>query len=358
MRLSLIASLVAALSMPALAAGSALADAALRDQAKGLFEPLPQTPPALPGETATPEKLALGKMLFFEPRLSDTRDMSCAACHNLSMGGVDGGALSGGHNAQLAGREVQTVLNAVFNKSQYWDGRNTDLKDQVVNSVMANPKAMLKTRGGPMAINPVEHAAAKQRTIEQLKTIPGYVDAFSKAFPDQPDPLNYENIGRAIALFEATLITPDAPFDRWLKGDDAALTDDQKAGARLFMEKGCAGCHNGVNIGGASFAKFGVVAPPPADYLPADDWGRFAVTKNIADKYAFKVPSLRNVELTAPYFHTGATFDLKHAVTVMGETQLGQKLTDDEATKIVAFLKSLTGKQPEVVLPILPPRTR
>lgn len=358
MRLPLIASFIAALSLQALAAGPALADDALRDQAKGLFEPIPSTPPALPNETATPEKLALGKMLFFEPRLSDTRDMSCAACHNLSMGGVDGGALSGGHNAQLAGREVQTVLNAVFNKAQYWDGRAADLEDQVVNSVMANPKAMLKTRGGPMAINPTEHAAAKQRTIEQLKAIPGYAEAFKKAFPDQPDPLVYENIGRAVALFEATLITPDAPFDRWLKGDDKALSDEQKQGARLFIDKGCAGCHNGVNIGGASYAKFGVVSAPPAEYLPADDWGRFAVTKAVADKYAFKVPSLRNVELTAPYFHTGATFDLKHAVTVMGETQLGVKLSDDEAGKIVAFLKSLTGKQPEVVLPILPPRAR
>lgn len=354
MRQSLIVSLLALLS---LGAGSARAEDALRDQAKTLFEPIPKSAPALPDNPATPEKLALGKMLYFEPRLSESRSFACATCHNLSMGGVDGGALSAG-NAQLAGREVQTVLNAVFNKSQYWDGRASDLKDQVVNSVMANPKAMLKTRGGPMAINPTELAATKQHEIEQLKLIPGYADSFRKAFPADADPLVYDNIGRAIAVFEATLITPDAPFDRWLTGDDAALDDTQKAGLKLFIDKGCASCHNGVNVGGASYAKFGVVANPGPEYLPAEDAGRYAVTKANADRYVFKVPSLRNVELTAPYFHTGSTFDLRKAVTVMAEAQLGAKLSDDETTKIAAFLKTLTGKQPEIVLPILPPRDR
>jgi len=354
MRHSPIASLFALLS---LCAGAAHAEDALRDQAKGLFEPIPKTAPVLPDNAATPEKLALGKMLYFEPRLSDSRSFACATCHNLSMGGVDGGALSGGA-AQLAGREAQTVFNAVFNKSQYWDGRAADLKDQVVNSVMANPKAMLKTRGGPMAINPSDLAATKQREIEHLRTIPAYGEAFRKAFPGEAEPLVYDNIGRAIAVFEATLITPDAPFDRWLTGDDAALSDEQKAGLKLFVDKGCANCHNGVNIGGASYAKFGVVANPGPEHLPSEDAGRYAVTKNNADRYVFKVPSLRNVELTAPYFHTGSTFDLGKAVTVMAESQLGVKLTSDEVTKISAFLKSLTGKQPEIVLPILPPRDR
>ena len=357
MRVSAIASLFAALAITTAIGAPARADDALRDQAKKLFEPIPKTAPAIPGDPATAEKLTLGRMLFFEPRLSDNREISCATCHNLSLGGVDSGALSGGHNAQLAGREVQTVLNAVFNKSQYWDGRTNDLKDQVVNSVMANPKAMLKTRGGPMAINPIELSANKQRAIDELKSMPPYVDAFKKAFPDDADPLVYDNVGRAIALFEGTLITPDAPFDRWLTGDAGALSDEQKDGLKLFIDKGCASCHNGLNIGGASYAKFGVVAPPPPEYLPADDLGRYAVTKNVADKYAFKVPSLRNVELTAPYFHSGATFELSKAVSVMGESQLGVKLGDDETRKIVAFLKSLTGHQPEVTLPILPPRS-
>jgi cytochrome c peroxidase len=354
MRQHLIVPLLALLS---LGVGSARGEDALRDRAKGLFEPIPKSAPAYPDNPATPEKLALGRMLFFEPRLSESRSFACSTCHNLSMGGVDGGALSSGA-AQLAGREVQTVLNAVFNKSQYWDGRASDLKDQVVNSVMANPKAMLKTRGGPMAINPTELAATQQHEIDLLKTMPGYRDAFKKAFPESPDPLVYDNVGRAIAVFEATLITPDAPFDRWLTGDDAALDETQKAGLALFVEKGCATCHNGVNIGGASYAKFGVVASPGPEHLPAEDAGRYAVTKSNADRYVFKVPSLRNVELTAPYFHTGSTFDLKKAVTVMADSQLGAKLSDEEATKIVAFLKTLTGKQPEIVLPILPPRDR
>ncbi|KAF2989688.1 c-type cytochrome [Methylocystis sp. MJC1] len=350
MRHSLIASIFAFLS---LGAGAVHAEDALRDQAKGLFEPIPKAAPALPGNPATPEKLALGKMLYFEPRLSGRRDMSCATCHNLTMSGVDAIASS-----QLAGRDVLTVLNAVFNKSQYWDGRTADLQDQVVNSVMANPKAVLKTRGGPMAINPVELAATKQLEIDQLKAVPSYVEAFKTAFPGEADPLVYDNIGKAIAVFEATLITPDSAFDRWLTGDDAALDDTQKAGLKLFIDKGCAACHNGVNIGGASYAKFGVVANPGPEYLPSEDAGRYAVTKNNADRYVFKVPSLRNVEMTPPYFHTGSTFDLKKAVTVMAETQLGAKLSDDEATKVVAFLKTLTGKQPEIVLPVLPPRDR
>jgi cytochrome c peroxidase len=355
MRHSLVASAFALLS---LGAGPAHAEDALRDRAKSLFEPIPKSAPALPGNPATPEKLALGKMLYFEPRLSDHRDMACATCHNLSMSGVDGGVLSGGRNAQLAGREVQTVLNAVFNKSQYWDGRAADLQDQVVNSVMANPKAALKTRGGPIAFNPAELAATKQREVEQLKAVPYYVEAFKTAFPGEADPLVYDNIGRAIAVFEATLITPDSPFDRWLTGDDAALDATQKAGLELFIGKSCAACHNGVNIGGASYAKFGVAANPAPEHLPPEDAGRYAVTRNNADRYVFKVPSLRNVEMTAPYFHTGSTFDLKKAVAVMAETQLGQKLSDDEAAKIVAFLKALTGKQPDVVLPVLPPRDR
>ena len=357
MRASLIASFIAALCVPALLASPLRAETALREEAKKLFEPIPATPPVFPDDPATPAKLALGKMLFFEPRLAEGRDLSCATCHNISLGGVDGGAISGGHNAQLAGREVQTVLNAVFNKSQYWDGRATDLKDQVVNSVMANPKAMLKTRGGPMAINPVELAATKQHAITELKQMPAYVEAFKKAFPDSSDPLVYDNVGRAIALFEATLITPGAPFDRWLTGDDSALTEVQKAGLALFIEKGCAACHNGVNVGGGAYARFGLAAAPPGEYLPPDDLGRYAVTKNIADKYAFKIPSLRNVELTAPYFHNGATFDLAKAVAVMGEAQLGVQLSDEEKDRIVAFLKSLTGTQPEIVLPILPARS-
>ncbi len=351
MRLPMIASALAFLMT-----GPVLAADPLRDQAKTLFEAIPQTTPVLPGDPPpTPEKVALGKMLYFDPRLSENHDISCSTCHNVSMGGVDGRTSSMGHSWQLGGRKVPTVLNAVFNKTQFWDGRAADLKEQVVNSVMANPKALLTTRGGAMMTSPAEMGVTKQHVVEQLKGIPGYVEAFKKAFPAEADPIMYDNIGKAIAVFEATLITPDAPFDRWLEGDDKALTDEQKQGLKIFVDKGCSNCHNGINIGGGMFARFGVAQNPGMEFLPSEDWGRFAVTKNLSDKYVFKVPSLRNVELTAPYFHSGHTWDLKQAVAVMGESQLGQKLSESEIDKVTEFLKSLTGRQPEVVLPILPP---
>jgi cytochrome c peroxidase len=351
MRFPMLASLLAIL-----AASPVVAADALREQAKGLFEAIPLTPPALPGETATPEKLALGKALYFDPRISENQDVSCSSCHNLSMSGVEGLSSSVGYHGQLGGRKAPTVLNAVFNKSQFWDGRASGLKEQVIGSVMAFPAAAFKTRGGPMIPSPAATAATKLHVVEQLKSLPGYVEAFKKAFPEEAEPVAYDNIARAIAVFEATLITPGAPFDRWLMGDDTALSDAQKQGLKLFVDKGCSTCHNGVNIGGGSFAKFGVAQNPPADYLPSDDLGRFAVTHAVADKYVFKVASLRNVELTGPYFHSGATWDLKQAVNVMSEAQLGQKLSDDEAGNIVAFLKSLNGKQPQIALPALPQR--
>jgi cytochrome c peroxidase len=352
MRIPTIASLLLLL-----ATGSSLAADPLREQAKGLFEPIPSTAPALPGDPATPEKLALGKKLYFDSRLSENNDISCAACHNIGMGGVGGPASSKGHSGELAGRNVLTVLNAVFNKSQFWDGRAADLKEQVVLGVMANPAAMLKTRGGPIIGDSASNNLTKQHIVERLKGIPAYVEAFKRAFPAESDPIVYDNIGRAIAVFEATLITPDAPFDLWLNGDDNALSQDQKAGLKIFIDKGCSNCHNGVNIGGGTFARFGMAQSPGSELLPSDDWGRFAVTKNVADKYVFKVPSLRNVELTAPYFHAGQTMDPRKAVAIMSASQLGQKLSDGEIDKIAAFLKSLTGRQPEVVLPILPPNT-
>src|SRR5208283_2437946 len=179
--------------------------------------------------------------------------------------------------------------------------------------------------------------------------------AFKRAFPDATDPVTYDNVARAIAQFEATLITPGAPFDRWLTGNDAALSPAQLQGLALFIEKGCAGCHSGVNLGGTSYARFGVAQSPSAELLPPDDWGRATVTKKVEDKYVFKIPNLRNVELTAPYFHSGGTDDLKEAVAVMASTQLGVTLAPEEIASIEAFLKSLTGSAPQIVLPILPP---
>lgn len=350
LRLSIVAALLVTF-----ASGSVAADP-LRDRAKGLFEAIPATPPPLRGGAASPEKLALGKMLYFDTRISENHDISCSTCHNLGMGGVDGRSSSVGHTGQLGGRKVLTVLNAVFNKAQFWDGRAEDLESQVTMSVMAFPSALLKSRGGPV-IPPAELTKdTKEHAVAQLKGIPGYVEAFQKAFPGEADPIVYANVAKAIAAFESTLITPGAPFDLWLLGDDAALSEPQKQGLSLFIEKGCADCHNGINIGGGQFARFGSMQSPGTEFLPSDDWGRFAITHDVADKYVFKVPSLRNIALTAPYFHNGREWSLKQAVAVMGASQLAHKLTDGEIDRIVEFLQSLTGKQPEIVLPILPPR--
>jgi cytochrome c peroxidase len=198
-------------------------------------------------------------------------------------------------------------------------------------------------------------ASPRAHVQEQLAAIPGYVAAFKAAFPGEAQPLTLANAQKAIAVFEATLITPNAPFDRYLRGDASALDAAQKQGLQLFIDKGCAACHNGINIGGGMYAPFGVVEKPGAELLPPGDKGRFAVTKTVSDEYVFRVPTLRNIALTAPYFHTGRSWDLRQAVAVMGASQLGAQLSDAETDHIVAFLASLTGEVPRVVYPQLPP---
>jgi cytochrome c peroxidase len=328
-----------ALAFLLIASNSAGAQDNLLESAQATFKPIPETPPAVPGVKATPDRVELGKMLYFEPRLSASHSISCNSCHIVGLGGVDVMETSLGHRWQHGGRNAPTVLNAVFNTAQFWDGRAKNLEQQA---------------GGPM-VNPVEMGTTHQHVVEQLSDIPGYVAMFKKAFPDDPKPINIKNVEDAIALFEATLITPNAPFDRYLKGDENALTAEQKEGLRLFMDNGCSGCHNGINVGGGMYAPFGVVERPGADILPPNDKGRFEVTKTVSDEYVFKVPTLRNIALTPPYFHSGKSWDLRQAVGVMGASQLGIQLTGDEIGKITAFLQSLTGEQPKVVYPILPP---
>ncbi|SME97549.1 cytochrome c peroxidase [Tistlia consotensis] len=322
-------------------AGVVPADAAdsLRDQAKDLFQPIPASPPVLPGNPASAEKLKLGRMLYFEPRLSEAHNISCNSCHLVGLAGADGRPNSIGHNWQRGGRNAPTVFNAVFNTAQFWDGRAADLKEQA---------------GGPIA-NPIEMGITKEHAVNQLKGIPGYLEAFKAAYPDAADPVTYGNIEGAIAVFEATLITPDAPFDRWLTGDDGALDEQQRQGLAVFIEKGCASCHNGINVGGGMYAPFGVVEKPGWEFLPPDDHGRLQVTKTVEDDYVFKVPTLRNIALTAPYFHSGHAWDLKQAVAIMGTAQLGEQLTPGEIDQVTAFLNSLTGRQPEIPFPVLPP---
>ncbi len=334
--------LLAAVALVINAAASALAaDDPLMKQAQGLFQPIPLKPPAIKEAPATPAMVDLGKALYFDPRLSRSHNISCNTCHQIGLGGVDMLPTSIGHKWQKGGRNAPTVLNAVFNVAQFWDGRVADLRAQA---------------GGPIQ-NPIEMGITHEHAIEMLKSVPGYSKLFEAAFPADKGRITMANVVNAIAAFEATLITPNAPFDRYLRGDANALTVDQKEGLRIFMDKGCAGCHAGINVGGQMYAPFGVIEKPGADFLPPGDKGRFEVTKTVSDEYVFRVPPLRNVELTPPYFHTGNSWDLRQAVAVMGASQLGQNLTDDEISKITAYLKSLTGEQPQVTYPILPPST-
>jgi cytochrome c peroxidase len=292
------------------------------------IQPIPRT------VDADPAKVELGRKLFFDPRLSRSGFISCNSCHNLSTGGVDNLPSSIGHGWQLGPINSPTVLNARWNLAQFWDGRAKDLKEQA---------------GGPVA-NPMEMAFSHDAAIDVLATIPAYVDEFQRVYGG----LTMDAATDAIAVFEETLITPDAPFDRWLRGDDGALTAEQLEGYGLFKSKGCTVCHAGIAVGGQMFQKMGLVKPYTRDLKTL---GRYEVTRKEADKYVFKVPVLRNIELTYPYFHDGSVWDLKEAVSLMADLQLGQQLTDEEATRITAFLKSLTGVQPQVLLPILPPST-
>ncbi|MBF0170011.1 MAG: cytochrome-c peroxidase [Nitrospinae bacterium] len=306
------------------------------DAARDLFEPLPAAPIFKGVNPANDAKIELGKMLYFETRLSKSNAFSCNSCHNLANGGVDNNPFSIGHQWQVGGRNAPTVFNASLHIAQFWDGRAADVEAQAV---------------GP-ELNPVEMGSTEKLVMDRLSSIPAYVALFKKAFPEQKKPMVYANVGNAIGAFERTLLTP-SPFDAYLKGDDKALSSQAKKGLVLFMDKGCSNCHNGVAVGGNSYQKFGMVNAPK----DLKDKGRMEVTKTEEDAFVFKVPSLRNIELTYPYFHDSRTWDLSEAVRIMGWTQLGVKLADAEVGDIVAFLRSLTGTAPVVTLPVLPPST-
>lgn len=290
--------------------------------------------PISPAKIRNPGLVELGKKLYFDPRLSKSGFISCNSCHNLSMGGTDNLKTSIGHRWNQGPINAPTVLNASLNLAQFWDGRAADLQAQA---------------GGPIA-NPGEMGFSHALAVGMLQTIPGYVAEFKKAFGSEK--VSIDEVTKAIAAFEETLVTPNARFDKWLKGNKNAITKDELAGYRLFKESGCVACHNGPAVGGNSFQKMGQVEPYKTTN-PAE--GRSAVTGNDADRFKFKVPTLRNVELTYPYFHDGAANTLPEAVDTMARIQLGKKFTADENAKVVAFLKTLTGDQPDFKLPILPP---
>lgn len=303
------------------------------------FQPIPAKPPALARNPATPAKVELGRMLYFDPRLSSSQLISCNTCHNVGLGGADLQETSIGHGWQKGPRNAPTVYNAVFNSAQFWDGRAEDLAAQAKGPVQAS----------------VEMNNTPEHLVATLKSIPGYAAPFAKAFPGEKDPVTFDNVARAIEVFEATLLTPGAPLDLLLAGDRKALSAEQQEGLALFAEKGCTACHDGLNVGGSAYFPFGVVEAPSDTVRPAGDLGRFKVTNTESDRYVFRSPPLRNVAITQPYFHSGVVWELGEAVKVMGSAQLGISLTAPEAAKITAFLRALTGRQPRVEHPVLPP---
>jgi len=314
----------------------------LRQDANALFKPIPSVVPAVKDNAVTHDKIELGKQLFFDPRLSKSAAISCNSCHDLGLGGVDAGPVSIGHAWQKGPRRAPSVLNAVFNIAQFWDGRAEDLKAQAKGPVQA---------AGEMANSPAQ-------LVQTLASMPEYVTEFRRAFPGDETPVSFDNFAKAVEAFEATLITPAARFDQFLEGNEVALNTVEKQGLRLFIDKGCATCHNGVNIGGNSYHPFGVAQKPFPEILPPEDKGRANVTKAAGDEFVFRVAPLRNVALRAPYFHSAQVWTLEQAVTVMGTTQLGVQFSDDEVKSIAAFLGTLTGEQPRIEFPILPARTK
>ena len=291
--------------------------------------------PVAPPKSVDLGKVELGKKLYFDPRLSKSGFISCNSCHNLSMGGTDNIKTSIGDKWQQGPINSPTVLNSSLNLAQFWDGRAADLKAQA---------------GGPIA-NPGEMAFSHTLAIDMLTSIPAYVREFKLVFgKDKPD---IDQVTEAIAEFEKTLVTPNSKFDQYLLGHKEALNKDELAGYKLFNESGCVACHNGPNLGGNSFQKMGVVEAYKGNKEGVE--GRSAVSGKAIDRFNFKVPTLRNVELTYPYFHDGASDTLAQAVDVMGRLQLGKTFTKQENAQVVAFLKTLTGEQPIFRLPILPP---
>lgn len=270
-------------------------------------------------------KAALGKKLFFDPILSKDGTIACASCHDLQDGGDDGQAFSRGVGGKKGTINSPTVYNAGFNFRQFWNGRAKDLKEQA---------------SGPIT-NSVEMANTMENAVGTLKKKPEYVSAFNKVYPEG---ITEDTLADAIAEFEKALITPDAPFDRYLRGEKNAITAEAKEGYRLFESKGCILCHNGVNVGGNFYNKFGIFKESNSSSL-----GRYEITKREEDKYVFKVPSLRNVGLTAPYMHDGRAKTLKEAIEIMTEHQLGRYMTEEEIESIEAFLRSLTGELPSIV---------
>jgi len=304
--------------------GVAEPDAApTRDARLSLFSPLPRTM-ELAGNPMTPAEIELGRRLFYDERLSKNQDIACNTCHLLDNHGVDGLSTSKGHKGQIGGRNAPTVYNAAGHIAQFWDGRAPDVEDQA--------------KGPPL--NPIEMAMVDEAAIVAvLKSIPGYVSLFSVAFAEDRDPVTFDNMARAIGAFERGLVTPSR-FDEYLAGNDAALSGEEKAGLTAFLDAGCGGCHSGAYVGGGMYQKLGLLKSWDKDA----DQGRFDVTGDEADRQVFKVPSLRNIAETGPYFHNGSVATLDEAVRLMAEHQTGVAVDDAQVDSILVFLAALSGK--------------
>ncbi|HRN82805.1 MULTISPECIES: cytochrome-c peroxidase [Nitrosomonas] len=290
---------------------------------KQFFEPLPAS---IIDEKKNETLIRLGRMLYMDPRLSVNDKISCNSCHQLNKFGVDNEPTSPGHEGKRGDRNSPTTLNAALHIAQFWDGRAKDVEEQVL---------------GPI-LNPVEMGMpSESAVIRKLKKIDEYQDLFPQAFKDEKDPFQYKNVGKAIGAFERTLLTPSR-FDDFLKGDENALTENEKRGLKKFIHMGCVTCHNGIAIGGNSFRKLGIVKP-----YETDDLGRYEVTGLETDKKVFKVPSLRNVTKTGPYFHDGSVETLDEAIREMAEHQLGRGVGKGFVRDVKAFLGSLTAKDRE-----------
>lgn len=317
-----------------LAATAAAADPADRLLRKALryFEPLPASMPG--AEHDTPERIALGRRLYFDKRLSVNDNQACASCHHLDDGaaGVDNLPTSPGTQGQIGTRNSPTVLNAGWQKSQFWDGRAKDLADQA----------------GQPILNPVEMAMpSEQAVIDKLAALPGYPEAFASAFPDAQPALSYANLREAIAAFERTLRS-ESRWDDFLRGDTNALSAQEQRGLKAFMSVNCVRCHDGPLVGGTLHETLGVEAP----FHNLADQGRYEVTGEEKDRMVFKVAQLRNVARTGPWFHDGSGTDLAEVVRIMARIQLATKLKDTQVDDIVAFLTALDGKEaPQVTSP-------
>ncbi len=315
-------------------------DEDLLKQAKDVFGPLPQ---AMTSEKnpITPEKVRLGRILFYETRISVDGTVSCSRCHPVGFYAADGLRKSIGNNCKVNPRNAPTLFNAAGQISEHWIGNRIDVEDQAKQSVI-----------GPPSFGMSSYEAVEKK----LKDIKGYVDLFKAAFPADDNPVTVDNFAKAVGAFERTLVTPSR-FDSFLKGDTVALNEQEKRGLKTYTKAGCIMCHFGPYLGGQVYQKFGVLEPywKYTKSEPIDE-GRYVVTKNEADKYVFKVPIHRNVAKTPPFFHDGSIDRLEDAVWIMGKVQLGKDLNKSQVEEIVTFLKSLTGRIPEEALkvPLLP----